>query len=609
MKSILRYGVLAGLGIFLAGCAVPQQSRVTPPDSAVVSAQSSQDSSAGQVSVSDKASLSDSPEIGGNDGTVIEKDIEINPLSMTYVNDRIFEYGRKLDRWKELDSQAADREVSQQEVEGMVQCFRRLQDILNGYSSLRSAMVQAGGVSALQQTGDESILTLQKNDIDFLEGGCGRLLDDPDSRGIGWNRREEGAGLTQLETLIDRYGENEEYAEVVRVFTQIPEDQVGRIQLRTRILYGNALIYLHQEKKAAEVYRQIVDQMSVSKEQATDIVSLRKVLGDIYTASGDYRGAEIQYKKVTADYLNIGRLQEWSKLQLSLLRQSAGSSAELTAYSSILRNYLRFRPDVDGFKVARQAEQFLTDYPYSPVVSNVRYIKLAAMDGANFWFNKMMAEADKLKAEKKFEESVELLEAVPPEILDNEKQVEVEKKNQEVLLAKDVEKETEQMEISQELQRQWNGGMLLVNDGHYDDALAVFSELLNTDYSTKAEQKIREVSLQAAKADRRRAADLFIRSTKTSDLGSKKRLLLESRKLLNSILTKYPDVEIGAKVVGNIARVEQEMLAIDPNMLLLSDQVDSADGKEYSYGRNGSKTAGSMNLTPPVESNPDSVRP
>jgi len=609
MKNILCYGFLAGLGVFLAGCAVPQQSRVTPPASAVASAQSSSDSGVGLTGASEKASPPDSLEIGGNEGTVIEKDIEINPLSMTYVNDRIFEYGRKLDRWKELDSQAADREVSQQEVEGMVQCFRRLQDILNGYSSLRSAMVQAGGVSAIHQPGDESILTLQKNDIDFLEGGCGRLLDDPDSRGIGWNRREDGAGLTQLETLIDRYGENEEYAEVVRVFTQIPEDQVGRIQLRTRILYANALIYLHQEKEAAEAYRQIVDQMSASKEQATDIVSLRKVLGDIYTASGDYRDAEIQYKKVTADYLNIGRLQEWSKLQLSLLQQSAGSSDELTAYSSILRNYLRFQPNVDGFKVARQAEQFLTDYPYSPVASNVRHIKLAAMDGANFWFNKVMAEADKLKAEKKFEESVELLEAVPPEILDSEKQVEVEKKNQEVLLAKDVEKETEQMEISQELQRQWNSGMLLVNDGHYDDALVVFAELLNTDYSTKAEQKIREVSLQAAKADRRRAADLFIRSTKTSDLESKKKLLMESRKLLNSILTKYPDVEIGAKVVGNIARVEQEMLAIDPNMLLLSDQVDSTDGKEYSYGRSGSKTTGSMNLTPPVESNPDSVRP
>ena len=116
--------------------------------------------------------------------------------------------------------------------------------------------------------------------------------------------------------------------------------------------------------------------------------------------------------------------------------------------------------------------------------------------------------------------------------------------------------------------------MLLVKNEEYEEALKVFTELLETEYSSKAKQKIDEISLQAAKADRRKAADLFIRFTKTTDLESKKKLLVESRKLLKNILVKYPEVEIVPKVMGNIERVEQEMTAIDPNLIFMADQEE-----------------------------------
>ncbi len=50
---------------------------------------------------------------------------------------------------------------------------------------------------------------------------------------------------------------------------------------------------------------------------------------------------------------------------------------------------------------------------------------------------------------------------------------------------------------------------------------------------------------------------------------------MESRKLLKNILVKYPEVEIAPKVVGNIERVEQEMNAIDPNLVFMADQEGS----------------------------------
>ncbi len=41
-----------------------------------------------------------------------------------------------------------------------------------------------------------------------------------------------------------------------------------------------------------------------------------------------------------------------------------------------------------------------------------------------------------------------------------------------------------------------------------------------------------------------------------------------------SILVKYPEVEIAPKVIGNIERVEQEMTALDPNLIFAADQEE-----------------------------------
>jgi len=579
MKKILFYTFITGCLVGLVGCGSADRRHSSTSTALVQPVQPV------KVSVNDSSDTKSvyKPRylnIGNDDKVVMAEDIEVTLPSMVYVNDRIFEYGRKLDRWMELDSESSDIQRDQQEAVLMVQCFRSLQRVMNGYNELRGKMLQTQKVSAAEKISNSEVIEIQKNDVAFLESACGKLVEDSEDQSVGWSQREEGADLTQLETLIDRYAESKEYEEIIQVWMQIPEFQAGRAHLRTKIIYGNALMYLHQEEKAAEIYRQVVEQMSASEEQATDLVSLRKILADLYTASGNYREAEIQYKKISEDYLTLGRLEEWSKLQLSILDRSMEGSPELTEFTSLLRNSLGFDPKKDGYKVSWQAEEFLANYPYSPVSSNVDFIKAVALEGADLWFDSFISEVDSLAAGKQFEEAIELLETLPLDIIGAEKQIALNEKNQELLLAIAVERETELMAQIQELQRQWNNGMMLVKDGQYEKALQVFSNLLDTEYSAKAAQKIEEISLQAAKADRRKAADLFIRFTKTTDQESRKKLLIESRKLLKNILVKYPEVEVAAKVIGNIERVEQEMMAIDPNLVAMADLKESVDDEE-----------------------------
>ncbi len=370
MKKIVWGAFVVFCTVNLSGCAMPEKRIVSHPPSTTTPSQPSpvyiQESTIDQPGYLDI----EDPQIKGD----VEKN-EAETVSIQYINDRIFEYGRKLDRWKKLDSQSVNMNLKDEEAVQMVSCFRSLQDVLNSYSELRNKILQSGKADLAAKISKDEIFALQKNDIIFLENSCGSLLADSEDISIDWSQRETGADLSQFETLIARHAANKEYEEIIQVWLNIPQSEIGQVNTKTKILYGNALMYLHQEEKAAEIYEQVVNQMSAPGEQGTDLVSLRKVLADLYTASGNYKSAADEYRKVSNDYLKIGQLEEWSQLQLTILDRYQDGSPELNQYSDILRNFLGFIPERDGYKLLWQAQKFQDNYPYSLVTSNVELIK------------------------------------------------------------------------------------------------------------------------------------------------------------------------------------------------------------------------------------------
>lgn len=487
-------------------------------------------------------------------------------LPVGYVNDRISAYGRKLERWKKLDNQAVVVHLDKQQSDTMVRCFRDLQTVLNGYQQMRDTLLQRNVITP-EEVRPEQVLDLQRQDISFLEGVCGRMLGEVHDKDAGRQQRREGADPSQVETLIEQHSTNGEYDEVVQAWLKIPANRVDRISLKTKILYGNALMFLDQPEKAARIYQQIVETMSVSEKQPTDLLSLRKVLADLYTSYGNYPAAQRQYNQISEDYEAIGSVKQWANRQLSILERSETGGPELKEYSSLLRGYLGYLPRRDGYSLVWQADTFLQTYPYSPVLSNVEAIREDALRRADAWFNGYLSRSAELAEERKFQDAMELLQTIPEDLIDDENLNRLQARLDELALAEGVVRETSKIEQMQELQQTWNDGMLRADADDYDGAIEVFATLLDSEFGARAQEKIKELSLKAATKDRRQAADLFIRFSKTTDIESKKRLIAESRRVLKDILVKYPNVEIADKVVGNIKRVEQEMNALDPQLL------------------------------------------
>lgn len=494
--------------------------------------------------------------------------------SMSYVNERIAQYNKKQDRWRELDRQSAAMNLNQQETEAMVDCYRRLQKVLNGYNNLRSKMLEHQ-TSANAKSGQMDVARdLNKSDVDFLESNCGYMLSVSDFKGSsGLSQKKSADSLPELEAMINASADQGKFDAVAENWQRIPNEQKERVDMRTKLSYGLALMYQRKSKDAVEMFKKVVEQMTTSDKQPTDLISLRKTLADLYTANGDYAAAETQYQKIMDDYKKLGKTTDWATQQLSILQRSQRDSPELTAYADLMKNYLAYTPERDGYRVAWQADKFLQAYPHSAVAANVEMIKAKVQERAEKWLNSFVNSVDRLAAEKKYKEATDMLGKVSPDIVDPSRKDSLKMKNDEIVMAEAVDRETDKLAKSQELQRKWNNGLLLEKNERLDEALVIYSSMIDTEYADKAKAKVADLSLRAAQENRRKAADLFIRYTKTSDIESKKKLLLESRRLLREILTKYPSIDISAKVQSNIERVEQEMRTLDPGLI---NQADSS---------------------------------
>lgn len=490
----------------------------------------------------------------------VSKGVETEPLiSEDYVNQRIEEYGEKLKRWKELDAASVNKDLTQEQSTEIISCFRKLQKVIGGYNSLRTSFLRGEDILSAR------VSQIQQEDIAFIDSTCGPMLAHSEGADMSW-ANSSTEGLESIENLIIEYSKRGDFENVLQTWQQVPTTQQTRLSLNAQVQYAKALTYLRQEQGSISIYKSLLDSMAGS-EQKLNPLALHKAIADLYTASGDYDQAQRHYNAINSIYGDSTALKDWSTLQLSILARSGSDAKELRSYSALLRDYLAFIPAKDGYKITEEADSFLKDFPYTPVASNVEKIKSDSLEQADTWYNGLEERVEEYKANDQYEEAINYLQAIPLALFPSDKAANITKKIEELLLADAIDRETQRMAQVQDLQKQWNNGMLLVNAERYDEALEVFRTLLGTDYETRAQIKIDEISLTAAKSERRKAADTYIRYTKTSDIESQKKLLISARKTLRDIIIKYPNVEIIGKVNKNIERVEQELLAIDPTIL------------------------------------------
>ena len=194
-------------------------------------------------------------------------------------------------------------------------------------------------------------------------------------------------------------------------------------------------------------------------------------------------------------------------------------------------------------------------------------LKTFTIEQLNLWFGRQLVKIDSLVAEKKFTEATDILKNMTNYYLPADLQAVVQKTYYEVAQAELQETEDQRRIQEMELTEKWDAAVLLMDSQRFDLAISAFEILMGTDYEEQATIKIVEAANLAAGQMRKEAASLFIRAGKTQDIEKKKELLLDSHRILNEILVKFPQTDLLDKVHHNVGILEEQIRKIDPALL------------------------------------------
>ncbi|OQX18407.1 MAG: hypothetical protein BWK76_07595 [Desulfobulbaceae bacterium A2] len=483
--------------------------------------------------------------------------------SLGFIEERRARFEKTLSDWHTLDQQLATLPTAQDKRRAMDHCSGELRELVSKYRALAENLAGRGALSAEDLAASEIFLETQRRDIRFLEGPCLPFLTAGAEQ---FNVRPSATvALMQAEAAMQEAMQRGDYAAVVSAYEGMslpPGKTAGVAAVQS---YVQALMRLQRDDQALAALRELLrrqhDEGILPRE-----FQLMRLLGDLLLTQEKYGEAREQYRELARVHGELGAQVEWANRQLILLG-TGEAGEEVRAYAALQRRIMGFDPARDGFRVLRQAEEFLQRYPYSPVLEQVKALLEEQRGQAQLWFDDLLARADRLAAEKRHREAVVLLENLPKDILPPPQQDMVRTKIEAITMAEAVGMETARLSVEQESQEGWNSALANFESGRYDEAITGFKKLLDTKYGERARARIDEAARLGAQEDRRRAAELFIRAGRTQDQEGKKKLLLASRKLLKDIPVKYPQSDLLDKVEGNLKRIEEEIVRIDPALL------------------------------------------
>ena len=242
----------------------------------------------------------------------------------------------------------------------------------------------------------------------------------------------------------------------------------------------------------------------------------------------------------------------------------------------LLREFQIYDYRVHSVALNEKINAFTTEHTGSPVAVGALRLKTFTIEQLNSWFGKQLVKIDSLVAEKRFTEAIDILKNMARYYLPADLQTIVQKTYYEVAQAELQETENQRRIQEMELTEQWDAAVHLMDSQRFDEAIVAFGALMGTEYEETATIKIVEAANLAAGQMRKEAASLFIRAGKTPDIEKKKELLLDSHRMLNEILVRFPQTDLLDKVQQNIAILEEQIRKFDPTLLEELQEENSA---------------------------------
>ena len=501
------------------------------------------------------------------------KSVPVNSADIEFVLQRFSEYQVKLDDWLEISEIDEEGKLTGELSARGIECVQLLERILTGYSLLLERMQQSKTVP-VDKIATVDPRRMQQLDIAFLESHCGEILamNAPTQHMLPTGEEQQYSFYEAQESIVSHVN-NENYLEAIFGYSSLslnyPEQEPS---IFTQLNYGLALQYTGQVEAAARHF----SKMLISGDLSVEPLSLQLEIADLLLASGNVAAAESFYESFILAQKSIEAEETWAMEQLAFLRAVDPESEDMIAYLKLLREFQIYDYRVHSVALNEKTNAFTTEHTGSPVAVSALRLKNFTIEQLNSWFGKQLIKIDSLVVEKRFTEAIDILKNMARYYLPADLQTIVQKTYYEVAQAELQETENQRRIQEMELNEQWDTAIYLMDSQHFDEAIVAFEALMGTEYEEKATIKIVEAANLAAGQMRKEAASLFIRAGKTPDIQKKKELLLDSHRMLNEILVRFPQTDLLDKVQQNIAILEEQIRKFDPTLLEELQEENSA---------------------------------
>jgi TolA-binding protein len=474
------------------------------------------------------------------------RDEEKNGVDMAFIVNRAALYRQKMMDWNQLAGGLVTLDMGGTWPEGWYGCVQKLEMVFAGYRRLQK------GESAAYDRG----LTAYQRDVEYLESGCDEIMAVGQGKVSKRLAGFRGVLAEQAESLVRQYvdqGRNQEASQAYEYF--IKSYGEGTASNELKFLYGKALMRQGRLEAALALFADIWDK-DASEKAPLDMNDLGVVYADLLLANGRTAAARKIYEEIGKKLGASDDSELWVNNQLRILDKGAGGRL-LAAYTEVLRAYYRF----NGRNLPDEFSANLAQINNSEMIAmsdNSEIIAKKVEDEVNKRTDEQLAKIDELVEGQEFEQARTLLADLSTTVS--------EERHSEVLAAQDrldeaevAARQSRQQLDKQEVDRQWQKAVDLLDRREYKAAIGSFRQLLTSEYADEAHSKMMEAANMAAVETRRKAASLFFKARKTRDQKLKRQLMLQSRDLLQQVVEEFPNVEIIDKIKRNLQVLNEQL--------------------------------------------------
>ncbi len=472
-------------------------------------------------------------------------DVEPDELDTEFIAERAEIYTDQEVKWRALLAETSTSGVGFEQPEQFVTCVQLVYSLARGYQNLESGT--AGGYFATSQY-----------DIRYLSDDCDTVF------GVQALYLPTMLGVYKLESaergraIVYYYEQKQDAQRVVLAVENVQELTDDPVSPELNEMYGRALIKMGRLDDAAKALSFVVQGLDPREQWP-----LRLEIAELLVASGEYEQARNQYLAIAEVLSSWEDIHKVVTDQLALLYATDDHTTEIALYTQCLHALLSF----DGHSIPVELEQNLQrlQAKYAGGIHADAAMKLykQAEEQTRNDVSMRLLHVQELVDANQFQYALDELSDMKQARLPSDAMTLIAEMSKVVKEERATYIQLEKEKRVQALADQWHEGLNLLDMQMYDESIAVFSELLGTEYDRRAVQEIEKSSALAAVALRKEAASLFIKARRTQDYNGRISYLTKSRRLLQEILDKYPQVDLAEKVAVNLAVIDEQLQSMD----------------------------------------------